>query len=77
MTRGEALKELQNQPYDEKIANEDMAFICDKLGVTVDELMKFYKLDNKTFRDYKNSFKSIKMAVKLSKLLGIEKRNFR
>ncbi|WP_455599358.1 N-acetyl sugar amidotransferase [Cloacibacillus sp.] len=77
MTRDEALKEIAEQPYDEGIAQEDMEFICDKLGITTIELMEFFRLPNKTFRDYKNSFGMINKAIKLAMLLGIEKRNFR
>lgn len=77
MTREEALLELEQQPYDETIAQEDMAFICDKLGITKDELDAFFKLPNKTFRDYKNSFGMINRAIKLAMFAGIEKRNFR
>ena len=77
MTREEALLELERQPYDEKIAKEDMEFICEKLRITQEQLDEFFRLPNKTFRDYKNSFALINKAIRLAKILGVEKRNFR
>ena len=71
------MNELAQQPYDEAIAMEDMAFICSKLGIAKDELDGFFKLPNKTFRDYENSFGLINKAIRLAMLFGIEKRNFR
>lgn len=77
MDRTEALSLLKNQPYDEKIALEDMEYISNKLGITIEEFKKIMNMPNKTFRDYKNSEKIIKFAIKLAKIFGIEKRNFR
>ena len=77
MTREEALADLEKQPYDDEIAKEDITYICEKLGITEDELMGYFKLPNKTFRDYKNSYGRINKAIRLAMLLGIEKRNFR
>ena len=77
MTREEALKQLEEQPYDEEIAKEDMKYICDKLGVTTDQMMEWFRLPKKTYRDYKNSFGLINKAIKLAMAVGVEKRNFR
>ena len=77
MTRDEAMAEIEKQPYDEATAQEDMSFICDKLGITRDELDGYFKLPNKTFRDYKNSYALINMAIKVAMFVGVEKRNFR
>ncbi|NLB79325.1 MAG: LPS biosynthesis protein, partial [Clostridiaceae bacterium] len=77
MTRDDALRELEDQPYDEAIAKEDKTVICNKLGITMSDLDEYFKLPNKTFRDYKNSFGLINKAIKLAMLVGLEKRNFR
>lgn len=77
MSRDEALRLLATQPYDEKIAMEDLEYIAGKLEISKDELSALIKGENKTFRDYKNSNKLLKSAIKLAMLLGVEKRNFR
>lgn len=77
MTREEALKDIEQQPYDEAIAMEDKKYICDRLGITEKQMDEFFALPNKTFRDYKNSYWIINKAIKLAMAVGIEKRNFR
>nr|WP_319520920.1 N-acetyl sugar amidotransferase [uncultured Sphaerochaeta sp.] len=77
MTRQEALQKLSENPYDNKIAEEDMNYICQKLEISRKEFEKFITGDNKTYRDYKNNSRIIKLAIKLAMKLGIEKRNFR
>jgi len=77
MTREEALRDLEQQPYDEQTAMEDKKYICERLGITEEQMDEFFALPNKTYRDYKNSLWIINMAVRLAMLLGVEKRNFR
>ena len=77
MTREEALEKLAQQPYDEKIAMQDLDYIVEKLDLSKEEFLELMKGENKTFRDYKNSEKILKSAIRLAMLIGIEKRNFR
>ena len=77
MTREEALIKLKDTPYDEKIIREDMDYIAKKIGVSVDEFKRIISGENKTYKDYKNSFALIELSIKIAKLLRIEKRNFR
>lgn len=77
MTREEALAKLAENPYNEKIIYEDMEYIAKKLGITKKEFEELINGENKTYLDYKNSLSVIKLSIKLSKFLGIEKRNFR
>lgn len=77
ISREEALKELEQPPYDEKQALEDMEYISKKLGITKAEFMNIMKGKKKTFRDYKNTFQLLRFFIIIAKKLGIEKRNFR
>lgn len=77
MTREEALETLNNQPYDEIVAMQDMEHIVERLGMRKEEFLKLMNGPNKTFRDYKNSEKILKTAIRLAMLVGMEKRNFR
>ena len=77
MTREEAVNALAEQPYDEKIAMQDLDYISQKLEISKEEIIELMQGPNKTFRDYKNSEKLLKSAIRLAMMVGIEKRNFR
>ncbi len=77
MNRDQALELISTQPYDEKIAMQDLEYIADKLGISKEEFTKVIGGENKTFRDYKNSNSLLKKLIKLAMVLGVEKRNFR
>lgn len=77
MSREEALQKLAEPPYDVSIAMEDMEYIATKLGLSKEEFVEMMNGENKTYKDYKNSACLINLAVRVAKLLGIEKRNFR
>ncbi|HEY5467147.1 MAG TPA: N-acetyl sugar amidotransferase [Clostridia bacterium] len=77
MTREQALAELATSPYDKDTMLEDMEYIAKKLGITTDEFQKIIGGENKSFRDYRNSFWFIRLAVRFARLVGVEKRNFR
>lgn len=77
MTRGEALKKLEENPYDRQLMNEDLEYIANKLGLSREQFEEIIKGENKTYRDYQNSFWAIELAIKVARLLGVEKRSFR
>jgi len=77
MTREEALKGLSEQPYDEKIAMQDLDYICGKLEISKKEMLGYMSAPHKTYRDYRNSYWLIRAAIKAAMLFGVEKRNFR
>ncbi len=77
ITRTEAFEMLRKQPYNEKIAKQDLEYIADKLDLSVTQFIDIMNGQNKNFRDYDNNYKWIKFAIKLAKFVGLEKRNFR
>ncbi len=77
ITRDQALEQLGQDPYPEKLAQEDMAFIAKKLGISKKEFQDLIEGENKTYRDYPNSYWWIKMALGFARFIGIEKRSFR
>lgn len=77
MTRDEALKSLENNPYDPDLMEQDKEYIAKKLGVSVQEFDSIIGGENKTPMDYKNSFWMIQAGVAICKVLGIENRNIR
>lgn len=77
MTRDEALKILEQPPYDTDLMIQDKEYIAKKLGVSVKEFDEIIEGPNKTPADYKNQMWMIKAGVFVSKLLGMENRNLR
>ncbi|MCF0127296.1 MAG: N-acetyl sugar amidotransferase [Pseudobutyrivibrio sp.] len=77
MTRDEALELLKNNPYDTDQMEQDKEYIAKKLGISVKEFDDIIAGPNKTPYDYKNSIWMLKAGVWVSKLLGMEARNFR
>ena len=77
MTREEALQELAKQPYDAEQMMKDKAFIAEKLEISVEEFDALIEGENKTFKDYKNSFWMISLGTVVLRKLGVEKKKFR
>lgn len=77
MTREEALKILEQPPYDPEQAELDKAYVAKKLGITTVEFDEIINQPNKTPADYKNSIWMLKISVAVCRLLGIENRNMR
>ena len=77
MSKETALKLLNETPYESKMMNADISYIAKKLDITVNELKEYIAGPNKTYKDYPNSYLLIKMFILISKLFGLEKRNFR
>ena len=77
MTREEALAKLEEPPYAETLAMQDLEYVAKKLNITNDEFIDLMGGENKTFRDYKSNFRLIEAAVKIARLVGYERRLFR
>lgn len=77
MTRDEALEELAKQPYDPEQMMKDKAFIAEKLEISVKEFDALIEGENKTFKDYKNSYWMISLGTVVLRKLGVEKKKFR
>ena len=77
MTREEALAELEKEPYAYEQMMEDKAYIAEKLGITVKEFDELINGENKTYKDYKNSYWMISLGTVVLRTLGVEKKKFR
>ncbi len=76
-TREDALKELESPGYDEATMREDLDFIAAKLGISSDELQALIEGENKSFKDYKNTWGLIQLGTVILRALGVEKKKFR
>jgi N-acetyl sugar amidotransferase len=72
MTREEALNKLEQPSFDAATIGRDLAFVADKLGVSVDELNSYMELPKKTYRDYKSQRHIYDVGAKVLKLLNLE-----
>lgn len=77
MTREEALEKLEQPPYDEELAMQDLEYVAKKLGMTKESFIDMMNGENKTFKDYKSSEWISKLAINTARMLGLEKRQFR
>jgi hypothetical protein len=72
MKREDALQQLELPPYDETTIGQELQFVCNKLGITVDELNGFLELPRKTYKDYKNQSQIYDFGAKAMRTLGME-----
>ena len=73
MTRDEALEELKKLPYDKDNIHHEFEFVATKLGISVEELTKYFKAPIKTYKDYKSQESIFKLGAKVMKAVGLEK----
>ncbi len=73
MTRDEALDRISRPELDEQTLLQEFEYVANKLGLTVGELREIFDGPNKTFHDYKNKYKIIKLGSKVMRTLGLEK----
>ena len=72
MTREEALEKLKQPTYDEATIGQDIEFVANKLGISVDELNGYMNLPLKTYLDYKSQRWVYDIGAKVMKALGLE-----
>lgn len=77
LSREEAMKELEEKPYDEKTIDNTITFVRKKLDLTEEEYQIIWEQPNKTYFDYpSNSYlfeKAIKWTTPLLKLIFLHK----
>lgn len=75
--REDALIELEQPGYDEQTMRADLEYIAAKLDMSAAQLEALIEGENKTFRDYKNSWGLILLGTVILRALGAEKKKFR
>ena len=73
LARNEALKILENPPYDSESINHDFEYIATKLDISPSQLEKYMNQPNKTYKDYKSQKNIYHFGAKVMKMLGLEK----
>lgn len=77
MSREEALERISKPELDEETLQQEFEYVANKLGWTKEEFQKIFEGENKSYWDYPNKGKYIKMASNTMKFLGLERRLLR
>ena len=77
MTRDEALERVSRPELSDEFLKKEFDYVAEKLDLTSNQLQEIFEGTNKTFHDYKNKIKLIRLGAKAMSVLGLEKRLFR
>ena len=69
ITRDEALKMLEEELYPSEILKRDLEYVSKKFAMTTDQFNELLKLPVKTYKDYPNSERTLKMIYKIYNLI--------
>lgn len=56
LTREQALEEVRKPPYSEELQQQDVAYVCKKLGLSAEQWDEIMRAPVRSFRDYRNAF---------------------
>jgi N-acetyl sugar amidotransferase len=72
MSRDEALELLEKSSYDEYTIGQEIEFVSNKLGISIQELNSYMALPVKTFKDYKNQRQLYDYGARVMRAMGME-----
>jgi N-acetyl sugar amidotransferase len=72
MSRSEALENLKQPPYDDSTIKQDIEFVANKLGISIEELNSYLALPLKSYRDYRSQRWIYYMGARVMKAMGLE-----
>ena len=75
ISREYAVRRISKPELSKKDLKNEFTFIANKLDLSEQELLKIFNEKNKSFKNYKNKSFIIKLAAKILKIFGFEKRN--
>jgi len=73
MSRKEALEKLASPAISENEAKHEFEYVANKLGISINELQKYFDQPNKTHKDYPNQEILFNFGARVLKFFGIEK----
>jgi N-acetyl sugar amidotransferase len=74
MTREEAMKKLEELPYDPVLIKQDFDYIATKLGISSDQLHAYQEIPQKFFWDYRNQRNIFELGEKILSKVANTKR---
>jgi N-acetyl sugar amidotransferase len=73
MSREQALRELEQPPYDPKTIAHDFTYIATKLGISDDQLRSYFEMPKKYYWDYRNQQSVLSLGRKALTALGLDR----
>lgn len=73
MSRKEALEKLAYPAISENDVKHEFEYVANKLGITTNELQKYFDQPNKTYKDYPNQEILFDFGARALRFFGIEK----
>ena len=73
MTRDEALEKLKQPAYDPDAIDAEFSYVATKLGITEDELRRYFTMPKKYYWDYKNRAFVFNFGARALKAIGVER----
>ncbi len=73
MTRDEALEKLRQPAIDDDTGQREFRFVASKLGITAEELQRYFEMPKRSFRDYRSQRQVYAVGARVMKLLGLER----
>jgi N-acetyl sugar amidotransferase len=70
ITRMKALELLKETPYDKEKVQEEMIYVCKKLGIHINDFNIIMNLPPKIYRDYPNDEKKLEFIYSMYRLLN-------
>lgn len=72
MTRDEALQLLKAPSWDEATIGEEIEFVANKLGISIEELNSYMNMPKRTYRDYRSQRQIYDAGGRVMRALGME-----
>ena len=72
MKRREALEILKTKPFDEENIKHDIEYISNKLQIKSKELMSYFSIPKKNYKDYKSQKYLYSIGSSMMKIIGLE-----
>lgn len=73
MSRQEALEKLKSPAYDPATIHHEIEYVAKKLDISVDELMSYFSMPKRTYKDYKNQQGVYNLGASVLRRLGVER----
>ena len=72
MTRDEAIELLKKPSYDQSTIGQEIEFVANKLGISIEELNSYMSLPLKTHKDYKSQRQLYDYGAWIMRFMGLE-----
>lgn len=72
MAREEAIELLKKPALSEQEVKQDFEYVSQKLGISVNELQRYFDQPNKSYKDYPNQEFIFNSGAKILKFIGVE-----